>query len=281
MTPAFRPWKPSRHPGQRSPRDDLAALEAREIEFWRDSEEEGPTGPSLRIMLNKCREADVFRRAIIDIGHEIRAGASMLELGAGQGWGSCLMKRLYPTAHVTCSDISPYAIAALPYWERVFDVSVDASISCKSYSVPLETGSVDCVFCFAAAHHFKDQAASFKEIARVLRPGGVALLMYEPCSPAFLRGVARWRVERKRPAVPEDVLVRSDITRLARQASLEAQIVAFPDTAHRSGLAVVYYALMSCGPKWLHRLLPCTVNVTLFKDHNVSVHSDSPDFGRR
>jgi SAM-dependent methyltransferase len=195
-----------------------------EIEFWRDSELESPESDSLVAMINKFEEARVFLDCLERYHADLATEGKVLELGAGQGWASCLYKRLYPGAHVTVTDISKYALMSLHKWERLYDVAVDGSYACKSYETREEADSIDQIICHAAAHHFVAHERTISEIGRVLRPGGKAFYFYEPSAPRYLYRLARWRVIRKRPKVPEDVLIPSALRRMAGEHGLDFQM---------------------------------------------------------
>jgi SAM-dependent methyltransferase len=115
------------------------------------------------------------------------------------------------------------------------------------------------VFAFASAHHFAAHRQTFQELHRVLGPAGQALYFYEPsCHPMFYR-LARQRVNRKRPEVPEDVLVYPKLVRLAREAGFEAAVEFYPSVLTRAPGALLYYSVLARLP-WLQRVLPCTAN---------------------
>src|SRR5262245_30991970 len=128
---------------------ELAAKEQLEIDAWRDSPTEAPGVDSIENLVNKLTDAPVFLEALARHRERFERAARILELGGGQGWASCLLKkRLGAGKQVTASDLSPFAIASTGIWERVFDVRLDATLHCRSYEIPLETGSVDVVFAF-------------------------------------------------------------------------------------------------------------------------------------
>jgi SAM-dependent methyltransferase len=187
-----------------------------------------------------------------------------LELGAGQGWASCLVKSLFPQTRVIATDVSEYAVQSVRKWERIFGVQVDEAKSAPSDDIPEVDESVDVVFCFAAAHHFGNDQATLAEIERVLVPAGVAHYFYEPACAQFLHRAAKWRVMRKRPEVPEDVLVYSRVLAEAREVGLTGEVAFYPSIAHRGRVETFYYAGLSVLPP-LRRVLPCTANFTFRK----------------
>lgn len=230
-----------------------------EIDFWRTSPTERPEANAIEILIGKMGDAEILLD-LVQRYHPLLAGArTIVEFGAGQGWGSCLVKRLFPHAHVTATDISEHAIASVHKWERVFDVRLDRSLACVSYAVPLPDASVDLVFCFAAAHHFVAHRRTLREIHRLLVPGGQCLYLYEPSCRRFLHAAAVRRVNRKRPEVPEDVLVFPTLQAIARNVGLIAEVDFYPSVRRRGPKELLYYSLLRHSPV-LQRMLPCTAN---------------------
>jgi SAM-dependent methyltransferase len=169
------------------------------------------------------------------------------------------LKKQFPRARVWVSDISGYALASLAKWERIFDTRIQGAQACRSYEIPVPGESFDLVFCFAAAHHFRAHRRTLRELRRVLRPNGVGLYLYEPsCSP-LLHRPAMARVTRKRPDVPEDVLIYSKVQSLAAEAGLQAEVVFYPSVTYRSPAALIYYSVLGRLPL-LQKVLPCTAN---------------------
>jgi len=244
----------------------LESLQQREIDYWRESEHESPESDSIHNLINKMSDIPVFMEVLqAYVPLFSRPGPlRVLELGGGQGWGACLVKRLYPSAHVTLTDISPYAVQSAPKWERVFQTKLDAAYACYSYEIKEPSESVDVVYCFAAAHHFRAHRRTLKELHRILRPGGTALYLYEPTCPQLLHGIAYRRVNRIRPEVEEDVLVWKKLVGIAHEAGLEARVDFHPSTLRRRPVAAVYYAVLSVLPL-LSRLLPCSANFVFTK----------------
>lgn len=244
-----------------------AELERRqrlERDFWTHSPLESPGADAVEVLIGKMAEATVLLDCFKRFAGRLPSRGRVLELGGGQGWGSCLYKRLHPGAHVTLTDLSHDAIASRHKWERVFGVAVDDAYACPSYATRAESGSVDLVFAFAAAHHFVAHRRTLREIARVLRAGGLALYLHEPACAEWIYPAALRRVNAKRPEVPEDVIVWSRMERLAREAKLALEVDRYPTTLQRGKVETLYYAALQAIPP-LQRVLPCSTNFAFTK----------------
>jgi|tagenome__1003787_1003787.scaffolds.fasta_scaffold20870141_2 SAM-dependent methyltransferase len=231
-----------------------------EIDYWRDAADERPGPLSVPNVVNKMLDAARFLEFFGTYRSLFRG--NVLELGAGQGWASTLLKRLAPEVRVIATDISEFAIASVPEWERLWSVKLDGYYACLSSRTREADSSLDLVFCFGAAHHFSDMPASLREIRRILKPAGAALFLYEPSSPAYIYPLAKWRVNRIRPAVPEDLLIRRDLIALAREAGLRVEIANCFSTIGRPLTSALYYRLLSVVPG-LTRIVPCAIHTLL------------------
>ena len=237
---------------------DLKRAERIEIEYWRTSPTESPGSDSIENILNKMTDAPVFLEAIAGYRSVLDESQRILELGAGQGWASCLLKRILgPNTRVVASDISPHAPASLPTWTRLFDVGGVPGIACRSYALPFAACSFDTVIAFQAAHHFRAHRSTLEEIARVLRAGGACLYLHEPACPGYIYRLAHYRVNRKRPDVPEDVLVASRLFGIAREVGLVPSSEFDVSILKRGPTEMVYYMGLRMLP-WLRHVLPCT-----------------------
>lgn len=245
-------------------RAGLQARQVREKEFWRTSPHERPGSTSLQNLINKAGDAGILLDVLQLFHADFARARDILELGGGQGWASCIVKGMFPSARVSVTDLSCHALASLPKWEQTFEIKVDGAYACLSYQVPVRDESYDLVFCFAAAHHFGAHRRTLQELSRIIRPNGMALYLYEPSCPAGLHRMALARVEKKRPEVPEDVLVYSKLQRIATEVGLHAEVRFYPSVRYRSPAALLYYAVLG-RISMLQRLLPCTANYRFTK----------------
>jgi SAM-dependent methyltransferase len=213
---------------------------------------------------NKLSELRWLQPKFALYGQKFRDARSVLELGGGEGWSSCVLKRLYPRLHVAASDISDSAISGIGKWERIFESTVDTRFACKSYSVPLPDSSVDIIFSFQAAHHFHLHAETLKEVARLLTPGGVCMYLHEPSCRKYIYPLAKWRVNRKRPECPEDLLIPEDMRRAATDLGFRLEVIYSTATVNRGVVEGVYYKILSLLPP-LCQLLPCTADFIFTK----------------
>lgn len=239
---------------------DIEGLQHIELALWEQLKDQD----WLANLANKLSEMRWLLPRFAEYTQLFGKAQSILELGAGDGWASCVAKRLYPDAWVIASDISEAAISGIGKWERIFESSVDARLACKSYAVPLPDGSIDVIFTFQAAHHFLLQVESLEEVARLLKPGGVCLYMNEPSCQQLIHPIAKWRVNAKRPECPEDVLVVQEMRKAAAKFDLTFDILYKPETVNRGVIEGVYYKVLSTLPA-LCRWLPCTADFIFTK----------------
>lgn len=244
----------------RAPLDDAVVTQIRvETQFWESDPFEKPGVDALENLLNKSLDASIFRESIRPYHAQFAAARKIVELGGGQGWASCVVKRLYPTASVTLTDAVPAAVAGRAIWERVFRCELDAALAAPAQQIPMPDGSVDLLFCYAAAHHFVDHDAALREAHRLLRPGGWCLWLYEPTASAIMHRPAEARVNRKRTDVKEHVLIPATILATARQIGFSGAVHCFPSPLRRGRFEALYYSVLAFVPV-LARLLPCTAH---------------------
>jgi SAM-dependent methyltransferase len=240
--------------------------EQEELRFWEESETESPQSDSIENILNKAAGARVFLEKLGAYSSLFANARSILELGAGQCWASCIVKRLYPDATVTATDISPAAVASAKKWEHIYRTQLDRVLASRAFDTPFEQSSFDLIFAYSAAHHFAKHRRTFRELARILQPGGCALYLHEPGCPAYLYGLALRRVNAKRIEVFEDVLRYRQLVELGKEFGLNVEYRFAPTVTNRGPVETIYYFGLQKVPV-LQRVLPSTVDIIIRKSN--------------
>lgn len=237
--------------------EDIEEKQKKEIDFWKTSPIESPSCFTIENIVNKMSEAKIFLSKLHKYKSIFNDKNSILEIGGGQGWASCILKKSLLTKGVKLinSDISKYAVESNHNWERVFEINID-NIVCKSYEIPLKDNSIDLAFTFQAAHHFYKHNSTLKENHRILKKGGVCLYLYEQSCRRYIYTLVYNRAVKKRPEVAEDVLIYNRILYLAKKIGFET--TAYYDTyfQDKTPFAMGYY-FMASKLTFLRYFLPC------------------------
>jgi len=107
-----------------------------------------------------------------------RVGRS-LEIGAGTGYFSLNLLLAGAIERAVCTDISPGMLSALAANAERLGLDVETAAS-DAEALPFPDESFDLVLGHAVLHHLPDLGAAFREIRRVLRPGGRLAFAGEP-----------------------------------------------------------------------------------------------------
>src|SRR5687768_12497725 len=142
-------------------------------------------------------------------------GSVVLEIGADVGWASSVL--LDAGCRVLATDITDHLLLA---------PDGPSKDLCRLFAdmnrVPLADSTVDAVFAASCVHHSWDLSLTFREIARVLKPGGAAYLCGEPL-PSLARYAVGGRFGHKERelGINETWTRRGVWLRLCREAGLE------------------------------------------------------------
>jgi SAM-dependent methyltransferase len=242
-------------------RPTIADKESLDVREWGN-----PDMHSMETKIHRAAEMRVLLEKLDKFRDYFSSAKNILELGGGYCWASCMVKWRYPDSVVVGSDITSDAFASTPFWERMYNVKVDAQVVCKSYDTGLPDGSQDLVFVFAAAHHFGRHRSTLKELSRILRPGGTALYLHEPACPKVWYPLAYRRANNGvlGYGVPEDLLLTKTIKRLAAEAGLKMTLHKDVTTTNRGPVQGIYYLILAKIPV-LQYLMPCTVDLVFGK----------------
>lgn len=245
---------------------NLKEKEEEEINYWRESKFESSERFTKENFLNKMQECRHFDYKANKYAAFIRNKTRVLEVGAGQGWASCFLKKYYlPEAHFTVTDISPYAIQSIAYWEEFFRVRIDRAYAAKSYEIDAEDGQFGLVFCYAAAHHFVLLEETLTELKRVLRDDGHILFLYEPTCSALFYPLHYYYVNKMPHSTPEDVIVPSRMSAISQRAGLKYRnIYDAHQTLIRSIPLGLYFRMLGKLP-FLQKALPSSSDLIFRK----------------
>jgi SAM-dependent methyltransferase len=149
----------------------------------------------------------------------IARGSTVLEIGADVGWASSIL--VEAGCRVIATDVTDHLLLA---------ASGDSPDLCRLIAdmnrLPLADATADVVFAASCVHHSWDLGRTFREIARILKPGGAAYLCGEPLPslPRFVVGGGFGRREREL-GINETWIRRGSWLRRCRQSGLEPRIV--------------------------------------------------------
>ena len=117
------------------------------------------------------------------------SGKRVVDIGAGRSWSSRFLASMGRAQQVVALDVltTPYLgleTADLYFREdRIFFERIRGDV----HRMPLPDAWADAVFSCATLHHSSDLEVLFREVRRVLRPGGHFLFLSEPCKKASIQ----------------------------------------------------------------------------------------------
>ncbi len=118
--------------------------------------------------------AEMLRLALAFRGGNLQ-GASVLDVATGAGHTALTFAQA--DALVTATDLTPAMLEVAEAWLREQGVTNVAFVAAPAEALPFADASFDVLTCRIAAHHFADPTAFVREVSRVLRPGGLFLLV--------------------------------------------------------------------------------------------------------
>ena len=123
-----------------------------------------------RISSNGCfTDEDVYYQPD-SVSKYIKAGDVVMELGFGQGANLLYLARCHPDARFIGVDLSPL--------KNTVDVPENVTTYQQDYSslAQFADNSVDVVYAFETIVHNTDKEKIYREVCRVLKPGGVVIV---------------------------------------------------------------------------------------------------------
>jgi ubiquinone/menaquinone biosynthesis C-methylase UbiE len=102
--------------------------------------------------------------------------ARVLEIGCGRGAGACMIAEEFHPAMLHAFDLDHQMILmAGRYLTPAHQEKISLYVG-DALRLPYRDGVLDAVFGFGVLHHLPDWQGGLKEIARVLKPGGIYFL---------------------------------------------------------------------------------------------------------
>jgi ubiquinone/menaquinone biosynthesis C-methylase UbiE len=102
-----------------------------------------------------------------------------LEIGSGTGYFTLNLLQAGVIGSATCTDISPGMLETLEANARRLGLEVQTA-ACDAAELPFDDASFDLVLGHAVLHHLPALERSFRELERVLAPGGTLFFAGEP-----------------------------------------------------------------------------------------------------
>ena len=238
-------------------------------EFWKNSKKESPSSDILENLVAKSINIPKFYNCLKKVSNKINPSSHVLEIGAGHGWASCIFKSIYPDSYISASDISIDSLKSLKKWENIFNVKVDNYFESSSNSINAKDESLDYVFCYEAAHHFRDHYSTIKEVKRVLKKGGIAFYFNEPVCNKYIYPLAFWITNIRSSGnidspSPEDLIVTSEIKSICLSQNLNIRINYYLNLFGRGPISTLYYLCLNIFP-FLKYFLPSCANIVISK----------------
>jgi ubiquinone/menaquinone biosynthesis C-methylase UbiE len=131
-----------------------------------------------RLVVNNPVRVMIQRRIIkwIKGVTRITPQARILEIGCGRGAGACLIQEEFHPATLHAFDLDQRMIRlAGRYLAAESKVKIFLYVG-DVLTLPYRDGVLDAVFGFGVLHHLPDWRAGLREVARVLKPGGIYFL---------------------------------------------------------------------------------------------------------
>ncbi|MCX5677451.1 MAG: class I SAM-dependent methyltransferase, partial [Planctomycetota bacterium] len=132
------------------------------------------------LLYNRLSRTFIFRNHYRLVAEDVAARCPpgrLLDIGTGPAWLLKNIRERRPDLALTGVDISPGMVATARRNMAMSGLAdaVDLQVAAAD-RLPFADGSFDSVISTGSLHHWKDAAAGMKEVYRVLRPGGLALM---------------------------------------------------------------------------------------------------------
>jgi ubiquinone/menaquinone biosynthesis C-methylase UbiE len=100
----------------------------------------------------------------------------ILEVGCGRGAGARLIKEMFRPDEIHASDLDVEMLCMATRYLASQERETILLCAADLLSLPYPDASMDAVFGFGVLHHIPDWRRGLREVARVLKPGGLYFL---------------------------------------------------------------------------------------------------------
>jgi ubiquinone/menaquinone biosynthesis C-methylase UbiE len=108
--------------------------------------------------------------------HPLKPGFVALEIGCGRGAGAGLLLKEFEPSRIHALDLDLRMLRKADNYLSRQEKQMISLMAGDASQLPVKSTSVEAVFGFGVLHHAVDWRSVLKEIARVLKPGGVFFL---------------------------------------------------------------------------------------------------------
>jgi ubiquinone/menaquinone biosynthesis C-methylase UbiE len=120
---------------------------------------------------------------------KILKGKHLLEVGCGLGYDS--LEFLKRGVRVTATDLTPNAIKLVRRHFQIERVEAEDVRTANVLDLPYEDNTFDAVWANGVLHATGDTARAIREVRRVLRPGGRAIISHFYRKPSWMYAIHR------------------------------------------------------------------------------------------
>ncbi len=241
-----------------------------EIKSWNNKKRKIMTVPPWQAVLIHANDM----REYLDAIESIRFSGKVLEIGAGYGWASLIVKSRFPETEVYITDVALSALIKSQEMEKMFGVQADKRMVVDIQSTPFPDKYFDIVLGCSVLHHIPDLTKGLSEIYRILKPGGTYVGYGEPMAARYLHRatviIGAVPPERTDWGTQEKVLSNKEWKHTFKAAgfkSVDIRIAKDPRYKADRKIAYLYYLLISKFPNTIiSRFLGSGINLIAQKD---------------
>jgi len=155
----------------------LAWVATRPLKIPREHTREGPQKGEAVTAYDRTSRWPIFsmeRSVVMNALRKEKMEGTLVDIGSGAGYLAAQIKRHHPTLKVVGLDISAEMITvSKSNWA---DSDIEFTVG-DAQKMPFPENSIDVAVSSLSLHHWADAAQVFREIKRVLKPGGRFIIM--------------------------------------------------------------------------------------------------------